>query len=250
MPTEINSHTGDCGVHHTQPESLVELLGNNYRGIAHKPAIVQVFKGQTVSWSWGEVIRAALELAARFESLGLCRGDLLVHVGKHSADFVVVDIACLLSGIVHVALHSSDTVLRLGDQVRWLSPQGFLVSGLGTPLEPFVNRCAQKSVILDMRPEARNRPTFGGLRRCVHSIGNLVSGTLLSKDSVALAEHNLHRATNAVILMHPRQSFFPLARRVRPVALFILSDRCFAMRRRATQCFSRAIMIFVFHGFQ
>ena len=197
MPTEIDSHTGDCGVHHTQPESLVELLGNNYRVIAHKPAIVQVFKGQTVSWSWGEVIRAALELAARFESLGLCRGDLLVHVGKHSADFVVVDIACLLSGIVHVALHSSDTVLRLGDQVRWLSPQGFLVSGLGTPLEPFVNRCAQKSVILDMRPEARNRPTFGGLRRCVHSIGNLVSGTLLSKDSVALAEHNLHRATNA-----------------------------------------------------
>jgi acyl-CoA synthetase (AMP-forming)/AMP-acid ligase II len=61
---------------------------------------------RATAWTWGELIAAAATLADAFAAAGLAPGDRVAHVGPHAPDWILVDFACLLAGVVHVPLHA------------------------------------------------------------------------------------------------------------------------------------------------
>ena len=61
-----------------------------------RPAVCDALDhGRT--WTWGEMIAASVALADRFDTLGLHRGHRLAHLGSHSPDWIIVDLACQLA---------------------------------------------------------------------------------------------------------------------------------------------------------
>ena len=79
-------------------------------------------------FTWAELAAAAVVLARRFEAAGLRPGDRLVHVAPHSPEWIVVDLACLLAGVVHVALHAGSGLEEQRRLVDWLDPRGLAVA--------------------------------------------------------------------------------------------------------------------------
>jgi len=118
--------------------SLVDLLLALVEDAAGRPALATLPRaaGDQATWTWLEVTAAAVDLAERIEEAGLCRGDRVVHLGTHGVDWVVVDLACLLSGVVHAALHVDAPREELLRQIDWLKPAGIVTSGEEGPLMP------------------------------------------------------------------------------------------------------------------
>jgi len=118
--------------------TLVDLLAARLDDAATRPALATQSSADeaTTTWTWLEVAAAAVDLAAALEATGLRRGDRVVHVGTHSVDWVVVDLACLLAGFVHAALHADAPRSELLDQIGWLAPGGIVLSGEEGPFPP------------------------------------------------------------------------------------------------------------------
>lgn len=109
-------------------DSLVDLLAARVADARERPAVVDGLE-PTRSWTWGEIAAAAVELAGRFEAEGIRRGDRVAHVGPHTPDWVVVDLACLLAGVVHVAVHDDLSNRERQRLLDWLAPQALVCSG-------------------------------------------------------------------------------------------------------------------------
>jgi long-subunit acyl-CoA synthetase (AMP-forming)/alkylation response protein AidB-like acyl-CoA dehydrogenase len=117
-------------------ESLVELLARRLAEQADEPAILvpaasRIFPAPSAAvaagWTWRELIASALAVAESLEAEGLTRGRRLVHLGPQTADWLVVDLACLLAGVVHVAVHAERPAGRC--DVGWLGGEAVLVTG-------------------------------------------------------------------------------------------------------------------------
>ena len=113
----------------TMPAALVDLLRARAADAFDRPAVMTWRDGAIDTVSWGGLIGAALDYAQVLESHGLGRGDRLAHVGPHAIEWIVVDLACLLAGLVHVALHDDEPATVLEEQVAWLAPRGCVASG-------------------------------------------------------------------------------------------------------------------------
>ena len=120
--------------------SLVELLWRRLAETPERPAVARVecdpgggaaaVQGRT----WLELTAAALRLADQLEAAGLRRGERVAHLGPHSVDWIVADLACLLAGVVHVPLHAGSQPREHREQLEWLAPRGLITSGGPTPL--------------------------------------------------------------------------------------------------------------------
>lgn len=111
------------------PRSLVDLVAARLGDAADRRAIVDILAPRPTHWTWGELIAAAASLAAEFEAAGMGRGERLAHVGRHSPDWILVDLACLLAGIVHVPLHADADRRQHLAQLAWLDPRAVVFSG-------------------------------------------------------------------------------------------------------------------------
>jgi acyl-CoA synthetase (AMP-forming)/AMP-acid ligase II len=108
--------------------SLVELMVARCDDAFDRPAVID--GSQPVgAISWGTLLAAVVDLAAHLDRSGLRRGDRLAHVGPQSIEWIVVDLACLLSGIVHVPLHADESRGMLREQLGWLAARGIVSSG-------------------------------------------------------------------------------------------------------------------------
>lgn len=117
----------------SRPPTLVDLMVARCDDSFDRPAAIDaVGGGATIAW--GRLFARALDIAAAFAAAGLERGDRLAHVGPHSIDWITVDLACLLSGAVHVALHADAGPQELAEQLPWLGPRGIVCSGGATRL--------------------------------------------------------------------------------------------------------------------
>jgi long-subunit acyl-CoA synthetase (AMP-forming)/alkylation response protein AidB-like acyl-CoA dehydrogenase len=118
--------------------TLLDLLVARLDDAATRPALATQSQndGATTTWTWLEAAAAAVDLAAAIEATGLRPRDRVVHVGTHSVDWVVVDLACLLAGVVHVALHADAPRGELLRQIGWLAPVGIVLSGEKGPFLP------------------------------------------------------------------------------------------------------------------
>jgi long-subunit acyl-CoA synthetase (AMP-forming)/alkylation response protein AidB-like acyl-CoA dehydrogenase len=109
--------------------SLVGLLLARFDDAADRPAIVDGQSAGAEAWTWADVAAAAVACADRLEATGLRRGDRVAHLGLHSPDWIVFDLACLLAGIVHVPLHADATGAEHRGQLAWLAPRGIVCTG-------------------------------------------------------------------------------------------------------------------------
>jgi long-chain acyl-CoA synthetase len=145
----------------SSPASLVELLLERLDDSFERRAIVDSLAGLQADsvggstgsagvhcWTWGEVIAAAVSLAARLEAAGLRRGDRLCHIGTHSAEWILVDLACLLSGVVHVALHADARPAEQLAQAGWLAGKGVAFSGGRAPA---MRSLPAGAILIDLR---------------------------------------------------------------------------------------------------
>ena len=137
--------------------SLVDLLAARAGDAFDRRAIVDGLAVDAAAghehhagaWTWGEVIAAAVGLADAFVAAGLDRGDRLAHVGPHSPDWILVDLACLLSGVVHMPLHVDASREEHRAHLDWLAPVGVVFSGASGPLTP---RDVAGRITIDVTP--------------------------------------------------------------------------------------------------
>jgi long-subunit acyl-CoA synthetase (AMP-forming)/alkylation response protein AidB-like acyl-CoA dehydrogenase len=115
--------------------SVAELLLARFDASRDRDAICDALDGGTI-WRWDEVVAAAVDVAADLVAAGLGRGDRLAHLGPHGPDWIVVDLACLLSGVVHVPLHADASRAEHAEQLSWLAPRGIVLSGPAGPGRP------------------------------------------------------------------------------------------------------------------
>ena len=99
--------TPDSKTNGQMPSSLAQLLLDRCHTSFDRPAIMDALAGETLDW--GQVLQQSLRVAERIESAGLRPGDRVLHIGPHTAAWPIVDFACLLSGVVHVALHAEES---------------------------------------------------------------------------------------------------------------------------------------------
>lgn len=139
MTTRMESARGGVeALGQARDTTLLDLLVARLGDAATRPALATQPSADdaTTTWTWLEAAAAAVDLAAALEETGLRCGDRVVHVGTHSVDWVVVDLACLLAGVVHVSLHADAPRLELLDQIAWLAPAGVVLSGEEGPFPP------------------------------------------------------------------------------------------------------------------
>ena len=110
-------------------ESLVGLLAARVAATGDRIAVVDPLTPGGAAWTWAELTAAALDLADRLEAAGFVRGDRVAHVGSHGPDWIAVDLACLLAGIVHVALHDEPGFEPTAGSLDWLGLRGCITSG-------------------------------------------------------------------------------------------------------------------------
>jgi long-subunit acyl-CoA synthetase (AMP-forming)/alkylation response protein AidB-like acyl-CoA dehydrogenase len=111
-------------------DSLAGLLAARAAASPDRPAIAVADGDAVTTWTWLELAAVAVRGAEHLEAAGLCRGDRLAHVGSHSAEWFVIDLACLLAGIVHLPLHAGAAAADHREQLGWLEPRGLVTSGL------------------------------------------------------------------------------------------------------------------------
>ncbi len=110
------------------PASLVELL---VRRLDESPGAdaIATADGDVRRWTWADVAAAASTLAEGLSAAGIGRGARVAHVGPHGPDWIVVDLACLLAGVEHAALHADAAVAEQERSLAWLAPRAVIRSG-------------------------------------------------------------------------------------------------------------------------
>ena len=139
MTTRMESAPGVvAGPGQARAVTLLDLLVARIDDAAARPALVTRagVDDAATTWTWLEVAAASVDLAAALEAAGFRPGDRVVHVGTHSVDWVVVDLACLLARVVHAPLHVDAPRSELLDQIAWLAPAGIVLSGEEGPFLP------------------------------------------------------------------------------------------------------------------
>ncbi len=122
-------------VHHDAPDSvapvsLVHLLAARVADAADRPALVDALADPAGEvCRWGDLAAAALACRDGFLAAGLTRGDRIAHVGPHTPDWIVVDLACLLGGFIHAALHADMAERERRRIIGWIEPAAVVESG-------------------------------------------------------------------------------------------------------------------------
>ena len=119
--------TPDSMTNGQMPSSLAQLLLDRCHTSFDRPAIMDALAGETLDW--GQVLQQSLRVAERIESAGLRPGDRVLHIGPHTAAWPIVDFACLLSGVVHVALHAEESQSEQNRHLQLFQPCGLIFSG-------------------------------------------------------------------------------------------------------------------------
>ena len=152
-----------------------------------RPAVCDALDhGRT--WTWGELIAASVALATTFETMGVRRGHRLAHLGSHSPDWIVVDLACQLAGVVHVPLHADTTAGEQAAQLAWLAPQGIAWSGSCRGGSPG----GDIPITIDLRPGPRSRSNHGRSSNVV-SDGGVSDGGV---SEAGVSEAGVFKSTN------------------------------------------------------
>ena len=119
--------TPDSLANECMPLSLVQLLLERCNTSFDRPAIIDSLTGEQLRW--GQLLQQSVRVAERIGAAGLMPGDRVVHIGSHTAAWPIVDFACLLSGVVHIALHAEESQSEQIRHLQLFQPCGLIFSG-------------------------------------------------------------------------------------------------------------------------
>ncbi len=198
--------------------TLAGLFAARVADTPSRPAVAVVRDGAVTTWTWTELAAAAVRAARHLERAGLGRGDRVVHVGSHSPDWIVVDLACILAGLVHVPLHADATAEEQREQVAWLDPKGIVFSGPALPGGVGVADGQRRAVVTS--------PDGGFLAHAIHhdvGLADAIAAYVAATDPDAPATVVLSSGTTGVPhgVVHSQRS---LAWNARSVSDVFLSD--------------------------
>ena len=117
-------------------DSLAGLLAARVAATPDRAAMAVAAADGVTTWTWLELAAAAVRVADELAAAGLRPGDRVAQLGPHTPDWIVVDLACLLAGFVHLPLHADATVAEHRTQFEWLAPKGLVASGGRTAAVP------------------------------------------------------------------------------------------------------------------
>ncbi|MFM7034724.1 MAG: AMP-binding protein, partial [Planctomycetia bacterium] len=138
--------------------SLVDLLLARCDDSFDLPACIDGLGERMLTW--GGLVQSALDVADVLIRSGLRRGDRLAHVGPHSLEWITVDLACLLTGIVHVALHADAGRAEREAQLSWLAVRGIACGGGRTQLT-----VPHGMIVIDLPPVAGSHEPADAVHR-------------------------------------------------------------------------------------
>jgi long-subunit acyl-CoA synthetase (AMP-forming)/alkylation response protein AidB-like acyl-CoA dehydrogenase len=124
------------GVAPVDADSLAGLLAARVAATPDRAAMAVAAADGVTTWTWLELAAAAVRVADELAAAGLRPRDRVAQLGPHAPDWIVVDLACLLAGFVHLPLHADATVAEHRTQLEWLAPRGLVASGGRTAAAP------------------------------------------------------------------------------------------------------------------
>jgi long-subunit acyl-CoA synthetase (AMP-forming)/alkylation response protein AidB-like acyl-CoA dehydrogenase len=127
--TEAGRSDHEAGAAPVSADSLAGLLAARVAATPDRAAVAMATADRVTTWTWAELAAAALRVADDMAAAGLGPGDRIAHLGPHAPDWMVVDLACLLAGLVHVPLHADASPAEHRGQLEWLAPRGVVASG-------------------------------------------------------------------------------------------------------------------------
>lgn len=115
------------GMAETQPNTIAELLAATVARVGDRQALGTVVEGQ-LSWrTWSEVIDDVRRFAERLQQEGIGSGDRVAQWAPNSYEWIVVDLALLLLGAVHVPLHASLAESQVAELLELAEPKLLIV---------------------------------------------------------------------------------------------------------------------------
>jgi long-subunit acyl-CoA synthetase (AMP-forming)/alkylation response protein AidB-like acyl-CoA dehydrogenase len=165
---------------HDQATALVDLLERRIDESPEAAAIATAAGDGIRSWSWAELCAAAVGLADALGAAGLARGDRVAHVGPHGPDWIVVDLACLLAGVEHAALHHDAAAAERGRLLAWLAPRAVVHSGgngdVGVPAAIVVEPVAGSRAVERVRVAGLGAPEWRQSAADVRHLRAVIAG--------------------------------------------------------------------------
>src|ERR1700689_547730 len=88
-------------------KTIPELLRNAGDQFANQLALRQPSGKEVQTWTWGQYLEAAEEIAAGLRTLGFTKGDHIALCSETRAEFYLADQGILMNGSVAAALYPS-----------------------------------------------------------------------------------------------------------------------------------------------
>lgn len=135
----------------TLPSLLEEACQKN----PNPRALNQMVEGEWVSFSTEQVLQAAAETALGLLDIGLARQDRVCLFMHSDADFGIVDMGCLIAGVIDVPIyltHSRESILFV---LRHAQARALAVSdeGLLAKVTPFLKQLSFTKTVIVARPQ-------------------------------------------------------------------------------------------------
>lgn len=112
----------------TPCESISAALLRAVTSNPDEPALLIKHDNAFISTTWQELAHEVARTCAVLKSLGLVRGDRVVQISENRREWILLDLACHFSGIVHVPLHVTSGATRWIEHISHCDAKLVLVS--------------------------------------------------------------------------------------------------------------------------
>lgn len=103
----------------TRQRAARNTIGDAFRRVAARNAAKSALIWNDRDWSFAALETAALRVAERLADLGLVKGDRVAAFGRNSDSYLLLWLACVQSGLIHVPANYGLT----GNELRYILEQ-------------------------------------------------------------------------------------------------------------------------------
>lgn len=195
------------------PTTIPELLRSAAEKCADGMALRQPSGKDVRTWTWGEYLQAAEEIAAGLKALGIGKGDHVALCSETRAEFYLADQGILMNGSVAAALYPSYPAAELLKTIQAAEAKALFVEDPKTFAK--LKQAAVERIIL-LTGEAEGATSLAELRRHGRFAADVAAAdeAILYLTSGATGEPKMVMVTHAAVLanVHMGPKVLPLAK--------------------------------------